>query len=964
MFKNIPQKFRYLFFSLLTIFLYSVAVTFAAYPTTPFSSSDQMLDPPCIPGGTNCYVSSGGGFTGTEGSIPFADSAGSLTEDNTNLFWDDTNNRLGILDATPSSALTIGSGDLFQVNSSGDIVKINNVTYSWPSSQSSSNHKIINDGSGNLSWGLISGSSIIRLYSENPSSPTTNTVSGTNTIAIGSGHTVSNTGAIALGSTHTVSSTTSGGAWGYGNTTSSSHSLVAGVGNASTTSFGEHKFGTYAVSASGGSATASSGNNRLFIIGNGTSSGSRSKVLSVHHSAGAVLVVGSATPVIFSTGFYVGSSLTQFVVTLAGNISRINSITMSWPSSQGSANTFLRNNGSGTLTWVDSSSLTGTSKSIQYNNSGVFGTSSMYFESTTGYISVGDATPADNLFTVSTNAFAVNSSGNLVRVNGVTYDWPSSQGALNTILKNNGSGALSWYSFTLPTPAGSNDQIQLNSSNVLGVTSNQALSWDGTRLIIGNNNTLSIINTSLGYVPSDTVMLGYQAGKQGISVYSTFLGPLAGYGENTNSVWGYNTLIGYKAGYEFANGAYNFTIVGSGSIQDVGDSVGLVALGDNISIDNSSQPNASRNVLIGSGAGGTNFGTTIVDNIAIGYAVGSNIGSGLKESVGIGYASFNSYTPTDGNMITIGVFSSTVDHGISLGYGANDFSSISNASLIVIGSRGLTGPTTTDIIFGSPTTYNTLNYGIPFLQSAPAIGTNIAGIDFSLSGGKATGSAVGGSLKFYTSDAGASGTTMQSITEKMRIEADGGIFMYNLATSTGGAGYDAVCLNASTEELTINTNGDDCVVSSARFKTDITALDLGLDFINKLSPKSFTYKNDGSKRIGFIAEEIAPLDPRLVFYETDGTTVRGVNYQDMTAVLAKAIQELDVRVLRVETQITKKSLNEILLSEVREFLSSMTNELQLVVANRQIARNKICIDDFCMTKEQLKIIIENDANSN
>ena len=41
------------------------------------------------------YVDSGG-FTGTTGSVPFVGAGGTLTEDNTKLFWDDTNKRLGI----------------------------------------------------------------------------------------------------------------------------------------------------------------------------------------------------------------------------------------------------------------------------------------------------------------------------------------------------------------------------------------------------------------------------------------------------------------------------------------------------------------------------------------------------------------------------------------------------------------------------------------------------------------------------------------------------------------------------------------------------------------------------------------------------------------------------------------------------------------------------------------------------
>ena len=43
----------------------------------------------------------------TEGSIPFAAPGGALTQDNANLFWDDTNNRLGIGTASPDVTLQV-----------------------------------------------------------------------------------------------------------------------------------------------------------------------------------------------------------------------------------------------------------------------------------------------------------------------------------------------------------------------------------------------------------------------------------------------------------------------------------------------------------------------------------------------------------------------------------------------------------------------------------------------------------------------------------------------------------------------------------------------------------------------------------------------------------------------------------------------------------------------------------------
>jgi hypothetical protein len=46
--------------------------------------------------------------TFTAGSVVFAGASGDLSQDNANLFWDDTNKRLGVGTATPGSTLDVG----------------------------------------------------------------------------------------------------------------------------------------------------------------------------------------------------------------------------------------------------------------------------------------------------------------------------------------------------------------------------------------------------------------------------------------------------------------------------------------------------------------------------------------------------------------------------------------------------------------------------------------------------------------------------------------------------------------------------------------------------------------------------------------------------------------------------------------------------------------------------------------
>ena len=53
----------------------------------------------------------------TLGSVPFIGASGALTQDNSNLFFDDTNNRLGIATASPTTPLDVfGSGIIGRLN--------------------------------------------------------------------------------------------------------------------------------------------------------------------------------------------------------------------------------------------------------------------------------------------------------------------------------------------------------------------------------------------------------------------------------------------------------------------------------------------------------------------------------------------------------------------------------------------------------------------------------------------------------------------------------------------------------------------------------------------------------------------------------------------------------------------------------------------------------------------------------
>ncbi len=71
---------------------------------------------------------------GTAGSVLFINPAGILAQDNANLFWDDTNNRLGIGTTTPGEKLSIKSGNLSFSNSDSASVSQGIIKFAAPSS--------------------------------------------------------------------------------------------------------------------------------------------------------------------------------------------------------------------------------------------------------------------------------------------------------------------------------------------------------------------------------------------------------------------------------------------------------------------------------------------------------------------------------------------------------------------------------------------------------------------------------------------------------------------------------------------------------------------------------------------------------------------------------------------------------------------------------------------------------------
>jgi Chaperone of endosialidase len=109
----------------------------------------------------------------------------------------------------------------------------------------------------------------------------------------------------------------------------------------------------------------------------------------------------------------------------------------------------------------------------------------------------------------------------------------------------------------------------------------------------------------------------------------------------------------------------------------------------------------------------------------------------------------------------------------------------------------------------------------------------------------------------------------------------------------GAAGTTALCRNFVNQIATCS--------SSLRYKRDVEAFDGGLEMLGRLRPISFTWKAGGMRDVGFGAEDVAAIDPRLAVFNQAGE-VEGVKYDRLTTVLVNAVKELEalVRTLREE----------------------------------------------------------------
>ncbi len=141
---------------------------------------------------------------------------------------------------------------------------------------------------------------------------------------------------------------------------------------------------------------------------------------------------------------------------------------------------------------------------------------------------------------------------------------------------------------------------------------------------------------------------------------------------------------------------------------------------------------------------------------------------------------------------------------------------------------------------------------------------------------------VNAAVRFYINSSGNVGIGTTSPRGGSTLDVNGKVYVATFASGSS----TTVCQNA---------NVLSSCTSASRFKENVEPSDIGLNEVLAMKPVTFDlrdHKDNWEKHdFGFIAEDMEKINPLFVTYDQDGE-INGVRYMQLTAVNAKAIQEL------------------------------------------------------------------------
>lgn len=395
--------------------------------------------------------------------------------------------------------------------------------------------------------------------------------------------------------------------------------------------------------------------------------------------------------------------------------------------------------------------------------------------------------------------------------------------------------------------------------------------------------------------------IGNSAGDSAYSSQSSnFIGELAGSG--AYSATGSN-FIGFEAGYGAFSSSYSNLFGYKTGVAYTGNNIGTnnIIIGTNISL-----PNTTANAI---NLGGVLFATGTYSTIS---------GDPSITSVANGKVGIGTVTP---------------------GYKLHVFAP----------SQANTGPVDVMAVeVGATTDVSKLGYGPSILFKDIPGGTDIVNLARVGAVYEFNGTNYRGALAFYTNDQTSSGATSLPL-ERMRISAIGNVGIGMIDPSV------ALDVTGDIEYTGIITD-----VSDERLKENIQPITGALDMVLGIQGKYYNMIDTPNRlETGFIAQNVKQYVPSSVSIVDPENGYMGVSYSSLIPVAFEAIKEMNLKLDNMNNSNQENTWRENLIA----WVGNTANGINEFVAGTFRAKDKLCINDTCITEDQLKILLQNSEGS-
>lgn len=597
-------------------------------------------------------------------------------------------------------------------------------------------------------------------------------------------------------------------------------------------------------------------------------------------------------------------------------------------------------------------------------------------------VGIGDSNPSE-LFSVGSNGlFQVNSSGDLIKINNVAYAWPGLQaGGSGYVLSNDGTGALSWVSPGAATVAVGSAVTSATAGSIFFADGFTNLAQDNNHLFWDQGNNYLGVGTSTPQAPLHVTGTSGNPLYAGIMVTGGSNIVLGGNGGNSPSIVLYPNIAntGEYAGnyYNATDDAYYLQTVGLSSSDIVlrnfstGKSFtmnenGLLTIENIDSINGvhyswtSSQGNLG-DVLINDGSGNLSWSAP---SLSLGSSVFNIPINSMLFTDGSGLLGYDNNFVWDNNNKRLGIGTFSPSSALSVGNN-NEFQVNSTGDIVSINGITYSWPSAGAVNIGDVLSSNngTLSWA-PAVQIGYPVSNGVSGSVLYVDSNNqlAQNSSV---LFFDGNNLGIGTNSPQALLDVNGNAVFGGNVTMNSLTPTNGIG-DALCIDTVTNVLSRDGSGA-CAVSSQRFKHDIVSLPFSaLDTVNQLRTVNFKYNGTDKVRTGFIAEEVEKVNKDYVVYEADGVTPHGVYYIDMIPLVAKAVQEIDLKIKGVASLDLTNPIS--VGSLIKQFLADQSNNIEIIFAKvihtDKVETKELCVGTTCITEAEFIEMIQNKSSNN